>query len=237
MADFRTEVRRTETSPWYGTKSQAKYVGGGAGAGTGAGNGAGAGGAGRYCTACASSTHTDAQCWGICDFCGGRGHKSELCRKKPKNVDEAAKLARAKAKAEKDKKAKAEKKKKEEARKKAEEDKKKLEEAKRVQTLSTTSGSSGSEDSPIRSDNQLRSDRVGFNQAKRAMHQQLEEMDLDGIKMLEQQYLNAKAVGGAVGGATLEGKLSKHLQDRQHTTELCIADTGCSMTIMCLILR
>ena len=111
---------------------------------------------------------------------------------------------------------------------------KKLEEAKRVQTLSTTSGSSGSEDSPIRSANQLRSDRVGFNQAKRAMHQQLEEMDLDGIKILEQQYLNVKAVGGAVGGATLEGKLSKHLTDRQHTTELCIADTGCSMTICSL---
>ena len=120
--------------------------------------------------------------------------------------------------------------------KKAEEERKKKaeEEAKRVQTLSTTSGSSGSEDSPIRSANQLRSDRVGNNQAKRAIHQQLENMDLDGIKILEQQYLQAKSAGGAMGGATLEGKLSKHLYDRQHSTENCIADTGCSMNICSL---
>ena len=94
MAEFRTAVRRIETSPWYGSKSQAKYVGAGA---AGAGNTGVDVGTGRYCTACASNTHTTAQCWGECGFCGGRGHKTELCRKKPKDNLETAKLAKAKA--------------------------------------------------------------------------------------------------------------------------------------------
>ena len=150
-------------------------------------------------------------------------------QKKPKEGDEAAKLAKAeKEKLKKKRKAELE------AKKKAEEAKKKLEEAKKVQTLSTTSTSSGSEDSPIRSANQLRSDRVGFSQAKRAMHQQLEDLDLNGIKILEQQCLQAKIADGAGGGATLEGKLYKNLSDRRHTTETCIADTGCSMNICSL---
>ena len=57
---------------------------------------------------------------------------------------------------------------------------------------------------------------------------------MDGISNLQQQYLQAKSAGGAMGGATLEGKLSRHLADRQHSTENCIADTGCSMNICSL---
>ena len=65
------------------------------------------------------------------------------------------------------------------------------------------------------------------------MHQQMEELDLNGIRVREQQYLQAKAVDGA-GGASLEGKLYKNLTDKRHTTETCVCDTGCSLTICSL---
>ena len=56
MADFRTTLRQTENSPWYGAqKHGAKYRGSG---NTQSGQ--------RWCEACSSTTHDESSCWEIC---------------------------------------------------------------------------------------------------------------------------------------------------------------------------
>ena len=37
----------------------------------------------RFCVDCKSKSHSTQECWGLCDTCGRRGHKSQNCRQNP----------------------------------------------------------------------------------------------------------------------------------------------------------
>ena len=52
---------------------------------------------GKYCKPCNSTTHWESQCYGICRFCGKRGHREDWCRNKdqtPPTDPEQAKSAK-----------------------------------------------------------------------------------------------------------------------------------------------
>ena len=94
MVELRAQILSLESSTWY--KGTAK--------GTESAKLAGATGASlptsgeKWCSGCQKSTHNTVDCYGICRWCNGRGHKSEYCRFK-KDVEakkeEELKAARA----------------------------------------------------------------------------------------------------------------------------------------------
>ena len=72
MAELRAQIRSLESSPWYkGAKQESVKLSGAQG---------GAPPGGRWCTSCSRSTHNTADCWGVCKWCGGKGHQVEKCR-------------------------------------------------------------------------------------------------------------------------------------------------------------
>ena len=99
MVELRAQIRSLESSPWYkGAKQESVKLSGAQG---------GAPPGGRWCTSCSRSTHNTADCWGVCKWCGGKGHQAEKCRfKKDAKAKEAEIKARKAAEAEKKKKSK-----------------------------------------------------------------------------------------------------------------------------------
>ena len=63
MADFKTPLRETENSPWYGTQKNGDTQN-----------------SQRWCAACSSATHNESSCSGVCKHCSGHGHREEKCR-------------------------------------------------------------------------------------------------------------------------------------------------------------
>ena len=63
---LRQEIKRAESSVWYNgaTHNKVKLT------------------SAKYCPDCQSQTHDKKDCWGPCDHCKKRGHKSSDCRYK-----------------------------------------------------------------------------------------------------------------------------------------------------------
>ena len=76
MVELRAQIRSLESSTWYkgaarGTET-AKLATGSSGTNPPTGE--------KWCSGCQKSSHNTVDCYGICRFCNGRGHKSEFCR-------------------------------------------------------------------------------------------------------------------------------------------------------------
>ena len=76
MVELRAQIRSLESSTWYkgaarGTET-AKLATGSSGTNPPTG--------GKWCSGCQKSSHNTVDCYGICRWCNGRGHKSEFCR-------------------------------------------------------------------------------------------------------------------------------------------------------------
>jgi hypothetical protein len=71
---LRQEIKRTESSVWYGTgNNKAKLAAGG-----------------KFCADCNSQTHDKKDCWGPCEHCKKRNHRSTDCRYKDANSSKRA---------------------------------------------------------------------------------------------------------------------------------------------------
>ena len=71
VAELRKKISQTENSLWYSnSQNLGKFAGSGGTPGQ------------RYCKPCDSTTHWESQCYGVCRFCGKRGHREEWCRNK-----------------------------------------------------------------------------------------------------------------------------------------------------------
>ena len=71
VAELRKKISQTENSLWYSSSQNlGKFAGSGGTPGQ------------RYCKPCDSTTHWESQCYGVCRFCGKRGHREEWCRNK-----------------------------------------------------------------------------------------------------------------------------------------------------------
>ena len=99
MGELRAQIRSLESSPWYkGGKESVKLSSAQGGAPP-------APPGGRWCSSCNRSTHNTQDCWGVCKWCGGKGHQAEKCRfKKDVEAKEAEVKARKAADARKKKK-------------------------------------------------------------------------------------------------------------------------------------
>ena len=81
IAELRNKIAETENSLWYNpNRNMGKFAGGAGGPGGGGGLQVPQG---KFCKPCGSSTHWESQCWGVCQFCSRRGHKSEWCHAAP----------------------------------------------------------------------------------------------------------------------------------------------------------
>ena len=73
MVELRAQIRSLESSSWYkGTKESAKLAGATGGTLPTSGE--------KWCSGCQRSTHNTVDCYGICRWCNGRGHRAENCR-------------------------------------------------------------------------------------------------------------------------------------------------------------
>ena len=74
LVELRAQIRSLESSSWYkGAKQESAklfWATGSAPPPSG----------GKWCSGCNRSTHNTADCYGICKWCGGRGHRAENCR-------------------------------------------------------------------------------------------------------------------------------------------------------------
>ena len=85
-AELRTRVTETESALWYkGTPNLGKIANH-------------IQGEGRYCETCKGKSHNTSDCWGKCEICGKFGHKTEICRYNPANLQNNAKVAKKKKK-------------------------------------------------------------------------------------------------------------------------------------------
>ena len=81
VADLRKKISETENSLWYSnSQNLSKYAGGNGMDGNPGGSTDRPGQ--KYCKPCNSTTHWESQCYGVCRFCGKRGHREEWCRNK-----------------------------------------------------------------------------------------------------------------------------------------------------------
>ena len=218
---LRSEVKRIENSSWYEAPSKSKLLGKSATQQ-------------RYCEDCRSSTHDKSSCWGLCDHCNRRGHRSEDCRLKTtllaKKAEEDKSLKDQKEAAKKV--AKKEKKKKKKAAKMAE-----AAAAAVLRSPSVDSSSSESE-SPRGTPSSLarlaRYERIGLNSAKRALFKLSDELgdlsESDGEVMANEieKCLSAKSAGNS---ADFVADIFPSRTSKNFSTETVIADTGCSKTI------
>ena len=73
MVELRAQIRSLESSSWYkGSKETAKLAGATGGNLPASGE--------KWCSGCQRSTHNTVDCYGICRWCNGRGHRAENCR-------------------------------------------------------------------------------------------------------------------------------------------------------------
>ena len=91
MVELRAQIRSLESSSWYkGTKETAKLTGATGGTLPASGE--------KWCSGCQRSTHNTVDCYGICRWCNGRGHRAENCRfKKDAEKEQEEKLKASKA--------------------------------------------------------------------------------------------------------------------------------------------
>ena len=91
MEELRAQIRSLESSSWYkGTKETAKLAGATGGNLPASGE--------KWCSRCQRSTHNTVDCYGICRWCNGRGHRAENCRfKKDAEKEQGEKLKASKA--------------------------------------------------------------------------------------------------------------------------------------------
>ena len=78
VADLRKKISETENSLWYSNSQNLSKFAGGVTDGNPGGSTTGQ----KFCKPCNSTTHWESQCYGVCRFCGKRGHKEEWCRNK-----------------------------------------------------------------------------------------------------------------------------------------------------------
>ena len=91
MVELRAQIRSLETSSWYkGSKETAKLAGASGGNLPASGE--------KWCSDCQKATHSTQDCYGICRWCNGRGHKAEFCRfKKDMEKEQLERLKASKA--------------------------------------------------------------------------------------------------------------------------------------------
>ena len=74
MVEFRSQIRSLESSSWYkGAKQESAKLSGTTGTVPPPSGG-------KWWSGCNRSTHNTVDCYGICKWCGGRGHRAENCR-------------------------------------------------------------------------------------------------------------------------------------------------------------
>ena len=219
LNSFRAQIKQVESSTWYSgrnTEHRAKIVGT-----TEV----------RFCKACDSSSHNPDQCWGECIYCHRRGHQSERCRKKDEGREKAAL-------AEKAKKTKVLKKRAKDAKKKEEAKAAKAEAKRATEGVQEGSESSMSEpDSPRRPQTAARANRVGQGAAKRTtytLHEEIQDMGEMELQRMGDQIFPALRAKSAKSGDSpiIQGKIYPSRDSHKCTTELCVADTGCSHAVI-----
>ena len=180
-------------------------------------------------------------CYGICRWCNGRGHRAENCRFKKDAEAKEEQLKASKA---------AEIKKKKKAKSKAAK-KKKNEGANKASASVDLPGAAGAASVPDSSssleershllETGIRSKRVNFlGAAKKAsvfrypslgkIHEAVEELPVEAVR---EQVLKACTAKTSESSPVLKGIIYKHKNDHsENSTERCIADTGCSFSII-----
>ena len=193
---------------------------------------------GKWCSNCNRSTQNTSDCWGICKWCGGKGHQAEKCRfKKDVEAKEAEIKAKKAAEARKKKKAKnkAIKKKKNEGAHKA------------VVDLPGTAGTATGPDTSSSSEEQspfyetgTRSKRVNFQGAAKKttvfcypslgdIHEAVEGIPEETVR---EQFLKACTAKTSESSPVMKGIVSKHKNCQPGSQERLLANTGCSFPII-----
>ena len=178
---------------------------------------------GKFCKPCGSSTHWESQCWGVCQFCSRRGHKSEWCHAAlgkelipiPPGDQEQAKAAGEKKK------------------------------AKKVDlpggeaggaTGGATSSDSESE-SPTRNDlpdpGAARANRVNFVTANKAVRSDLnKKLSVMTLEEVQEVFRAMRAVKN--DSPMTNTKVYKKIKERNGVTATCCWDTSCTFPISSL---
>ena len=234
MVELRAQIRSLESSSWYkGSKETAKLAGASGGNLPASGE--------KWCSDCQKATHSTQDCYGICRWCNGRGHKAEFCRfKKDMEKEQLEKLKASKA---------AEIKKKKKAKSKAAK-KKRNEGANKASTSLDLPGTAGAASVPDSSSSEersplletgTRSKRVNFlGAAKKAsvfkypslgkIHEAVEELPVEAVR---EQVLKACTAKTSESSPVLKGIIYKSKNDHsENSTEKCTANTGCSFSII-----
>ena len=237
MVELRAQIRSLESSTWY--KGTAKGTESAKLAGATGGNLPTTGE--KWCTGCQKPTHNTVDCYGICRWCNGRGHKSEHCRfRKDAEAKKEEQLKASRA---------AEIKKKKKAKSKAAKKNRKGGANKASSSVdlpgaagtTNVSDSSSSEERSPMLETGARSKRVNFLGAARKatvfkyptlgmIHEAVEDLPVEEVR---EQVSRACAAKASESSPVLEGILYKSKNDHSvNSTERCIADTGCSFSII-----
>lgn len=214
LTELRSEIKRCESSVWY---CEGKYK-------------AKAAHGTRYCKECDSVTHNSEDCWGPCEHCNRRGHKTADCRNK-KYEGKKAEEERKKAKRAKNK--KQNEKKKEEKKQKAEEAKKAAATANTSEVLSEAESSTSEDDSPKKG-MRVRQERVEMSgAARRALMFEEELRDLNEMEAtILGESISKALVAKSNPSPLLKAEVFANRSMVRGRMEDLIMDTGCTKSVV-----